>query len=229
MNNFKIRWIGQSGYILSDENTTIYLDPYLSDCVNRVAGRERMVPAPVSAQDIKADAFICTHNHLDHVDVDLIGEMNTGGIDFYAPSDCQKTLLELGVKSYIPFDCGTKAKIGDFEIEAVYADHTVPAVGVVITYGENRLYFTGDTFYNEKLAQVKCDILFVCINGKLGNMDVKEAVKLTKEIVPKTGVPNHYGMFESNTEDPHKYTDNINNGFIMEYNREYTVWKGTLK
>ena len=72
MNNFKIRWIGQSGYILSDENTTIYLDPYLSDCVNRVAGRERMVPAPVSAQDIKADAFICTHNHLDHTDPETL-------------------------------------------------------------------------------------------------------------------------------------------------------------
>ena len=91
MNNFRIRWIGQSGYILNDENTTIYLDPYLSDCVNRVAGRERMVGAPVSAKDIKADAFICTHNHLDHVDVDLIEEMNTDGIDFYAPTDCEET------------------------------------------------------------------------------------------------------------------------------------------
>ena len=218
-----IKWIGQSGYILSDENTTIYLDPYLSDCVNRVAGRERMVPAPVSARDIKADAFICTHNHLDHVDVDLIEETDTEGIDFYAPSDCRETLLKLGVKSYIPFDCDTKAKIGNFEIEAVYADHTVPAIGVVVTYGENRLYFTGDTFYNEKLESVKCDILFVCINGKLGNMDVNEAVKLTKKIQPKTGVPNHYGMFESNTEDPHKYTDNIQNGFIMEFNKEYSV------
>ena len=229
MNNFKIRWIGQSGYILSDENTTIYLDPYLSDCVNRVAGRERMVPAPVAAQDIKADAFICTHNHLDHVDVDLIEEMNTDGIDFYAPTDCEETLCGLGVTSYIPFDCGAKAQIGNFEIEAVYADHTVPAIGVVVTYGENKLYFTGDTFYNEKLENVKCDILFVCINGKLGNMDVKEAVKLTENIQPKTGIPNHYGMFESNTEDPHKYTDNISNGFIMEFNTTYTVEKGTLK
>ena len=223
MNNFKIRWIGQSGYILSDGKTTIYLDPYLSDCVNRVAGRERMVPAPISAQDIKADAFICTHNHLDHVDVDLIDDMNTDGIDFYAPFDCKETLYSLGVKKYIPFDLGAKAKIGDFEIEAVYADHTVPAIGVVITYENNRLYFTGDTFYNAKLLNVRCDILFVCINGKLGNMDVSEAVQLTREIKPKTGVPNHYGMFESNTEDPHKYTDNLTNGFIMEFDTDYTL------
>lgn len=224
-----IQWIGQSGYILSDENTTIYLDPYLSDAVNRVAGRERMVPAPVTAQEIKADAFICTHNHLDHLDVDLIDEMNTDEIAFYAPSDCGETLLKLGVKRYIPFDCGAETQIGNFKISAVYAKHTVPAIGIVVTYGDSRLYFTGDTFYDERLNKIQCDVLFACINGKLGNMDVNDAVRLTKEINPKIGIPNHYGMFESNTEDPRKYTSNIDNGFIMEFNRIYTVEKGTLK
>lgn len=224
-----IKWIGQSGYILNDETTTIYLDPYLSDAVNRVAGRERMVPAPVTAQDIKADAIICTHNHLDHLDVDLIDEMNTDGIAFYAPSDCEETLLKLGVKQYIPFDCGAETQIGNFKISAVYAKHTVPAIGIVVTYGDSSLYFTGDTFYDERLNKIQCDVLFVCINGKLGNMDVNDAVRLTKEINPKIGIPNHYGMFESNTEDPHKYTSNIDNGFIMEFNRIYTVEKGTLK
>ena len=58
--------------------------------------------------------------------------------------------------------------------------------------------------------------------------NVEEAVKLTKIINPKTGVPNHYVMFESNTENPEKYTNNIENGFIMEYNREYIVKDGRL-
>ena len=226
MNNLKIRWIGQSGYILSDDDTTIYIDPYLSDCVNRVAGRERMVPAPVSAKDIKADAFICTHNHLDHVDVDLIEEMNTDGIDFYAPTDCKETLENLGVKGYNAFDMGSTVKIGDFECSAVYADHTVPAIGVVVKHSGNTLYFTSDTLYNEKLAKVKCDILFICINGKLGNMNVDEAIKITKMISPKTAVPNHYDMFESNSENPENFK--VNNRFIMKYNKEYEVKNGCL-
>mgnify|MGYP006324475833 FL=1 len=221
-----IKWIGQSGYILSDENTTIYLDPYLSDCVNRVAGRERMVPAPVSARDIKADAFICTHNHLDHVDVDLIEEMDTDGIEFYAPTDCKETLENLGVKGYNAFDMGSTVKIGNFEVEAVYADHTVPAIGVVVKHSGNTLYFTSDTLYNEKLAKVKCDILFICINGKLGNMNVDEAIKITKMISPKTAVPNHYDMFESNSEDPRKFK--VENSFVMEHNKEYEVKYGCL-
>lgn len=224
MNELKIRWIGQSGYILSDKNNTIYLDPYLSDSVNRVAGRPRMIEAPISAGDIKADAFICTHNHLDHLDIDLIGQMdNKDNISFLAPADCRETLAKLGVNKYIPFDLGAKVKMGNFELEAVYANHTVPAIGVVVTYGGYRMYFTGDTFYDSRLEKVKCDILFVCINGKLGNMDVKEAVSLTEKIKPQTGIPNHYGMFESNTEDPHKYTDNVKNGFIMEFNKAYTL------
>ena len=221
-----IKWIGQSGYIISDDDTTIYIDPYLSDCVNRVAGRERMVPAPVSARDIKADAFICTHNHLDHVDVDLIEEMNTDGIDFYAPTDCKETLENLGVKGYNAFDMGSTVKIGNFEVEAVYADHTVPAIGVVVKHSGNTLYFTSDTLYNEKLSSVKCDILFICINGKLGNMNVEEAIKITKMISPKTAVPNHYDMFESNSENPENFK--VNNRFIMKYNKEYEVKNGCL-
>lgn len=221
----RIKWIGQSGYVLDDGKNVIYIDPYLSDCVNRVAGRGRMVDAPVSATDIDADAVICTHNHLDHLDIDLIGEMDTQNVDFYAPSDCRGTLTELGVKNYNEFDCGTHIKIGDFELEAVYADHTVPSVGVVVTYNGTRMYFTGDTVYNERLEAVRCDILFVCINGKLGNMDVDEAVKLTGKIKPITGIPNHYGMFASNTENPYKYTDGVPNGFIMEFNREYSIYE----
>lgn len=228
MSILKICWIGQAGYILSDSNTTICIDPYLSDVVNRVANRPRAIEAPFAPEELKANAVFCTHNHLDHVDIDAIPHMDKS-IQFFAPSDCKDTLAELGVIRCNEFNEGTTIKLGDFELTAVFADHTVPAVGVVVKHSGNILYFTGDTLYNEKLENVKCDILFICINGKLGNMNVNEAVKLTKKIQPKMGVPNHYGMFESNTEDPHKYTDNIPNGFIMEFNRTYTVEKGKLK
>ncbi|MBQ4087111.1 MAG: hypothetical protein IJC78_02550 [Clostridia bacterium] len=39
---FKIKWIGQNGYIIYDGKTAICMDPYLSDVVNRVANRPRM-------------------------------------------------------------------------------------------------------------------------------------------------------------------------------------------
>lgn len=218
----KIKWLGQSGYILSDDKTTICIDPYLSDVVNKVANRPRTRCVPVKPEDLKADCVICTHNHLDHIDTDAIPLMNKK-IEFYAPEDCEDVLKDLGVILYNPFGVGAKYKIGDFEIEAVFADHTVPAVGVLIKYDDTVMYFSGDTYYNKKLESIKCDIMFICINGQLGNMNVLEAVKLANIIKPSVAVPNHYDMFESNSEDPSKFTNNVETGFTMEFNKEYIL------
>lgn len=222
---FKIEWIGQAGYILSDSDTTICIDPYLSDVVNRVANRPRTMEAPFLPEELKANAVFCTHNHLDHVDIDAMPHMDKS-IQFFAPSDCKDTLTELGVIHYNEFNEGTTIKLGDFELTAVFAEHTVPAVGVLVKHSGNTLYFTGDTLYNEKLSKVKCDILFICINGKLGNMNVEEAIEITNMISPKTAVPNHYDMFESNSENPENFK--VDNRFIMEYNKEYEVKDGCL-
>ncbi len=221
----KIKWLGQSGYILFDGKTTICIDPYLSDCVNRIANRPRTREVPIAPESLKADAVICTHNHLDHIDIDAIPLMDKR-ICFFAPSDCEKALSELGVKSYNEFDEGKTYEIGDFKITAVFADHSVPAIGVKVEHSKNTMYFTGDTLYNEKLADVKCDMLFICINGKLGNMNVEEAIKITEKISPKTAIPNHYDMFESNSENPENFK--VENRFIMEFNKEYEVKDGCL-
>ncbi len=221
----KIKWIGQAGYILSDGITTICIDPYLSDVVNRIANRPRAVAVPFRPEELKADAVICTHSHLDHVDIDSIPYMDKS-IRFFAPSDCKEALTELGVLYYNEFDEGKTVKLGEFEVTAVFADHTVPAIGLIVKHSGNTLYFTGDTLYNERLGRVKCDILFICINGRLGNMNVEEAAEITKMISPKTAVPNHYDMFESNSEDPEKFK--AENRFIMEFNKEYEVKDGCL-
>lgn len=222
----KIRWIGQNGYILKTENTVIIIDPYLSDSVNRVAGRPRLLKAPLAPEDVDADGIICTHNHLDHLDVDAISEMDLDRNTFYAPKDCMKTLEELGARNRVCFDTGERIRIGDFCLEAVFADHTVPAIGVIVRTEGKTLWFTGDTLYHEKLEEMKeygIDCMFVCINGKLGNMDVLEAVRLDCAVRPLTAVPTHYGMFASNTEDPLKFTGQVPNGFIMEFDREYDL------
>lgn len=222
----KIKWIGQSGYILHDGITEICIDPYLSNVVDRIAKRGRMVEAPFLAEELKSDVVICTHNHLDHVDIDAIPLMKKEKMLFLAPDNAKNTLLECGVINYEAFDEGTAAKIGDFELKAAFADHTVPAVGVIVKHNGITMYFSGDTEYNEKLEKLKdynIDIMFICINGKLGNMNVDEAVQLTKIIKPKVGVPTHYGMFESNTEDPKNYTSRLSCGFEMEFGKEYNV------
>lgn len=217
----RIKWLGQSGYIIKDENTEICIDPYLSNSVYKVAKRQRLREIPIMTKDLKSNVIICTHNHLDHLDTDTIKEIEKKDKVFLAPSDCEKILKALGVESYIPFDENAIYNEGNFKIKGVYADHTVRAIGLLITYKRLRLYFTGDTLYNEKLLDINCDYLFVCINGKLGNMNVLEAIRLTEKINPKVAIPNHYDMFESNSENPDNFM--VKQKFVMEFNKEYDI------
>ena len=226
MDELHIKWIGQSGYILSDGRCEICIDPYLSNVVDRVAGRGRMVEAPLSPEELRSDVVICSHDHLDHVDIDAIPLMNKERMIFLAPSHAKGTLESCGVKNYFSFDEGANFKLGSFDIVAVFADHTVPAVGVIVKHSGYTLYFSGDTEYNKRLCELAgqgIDLMFICINGRLGNMNADDAARLTRIISPRVAIPTHYGMFESNTEDPQKYLSQIDCGFEMKYNTEYSV------
>ena len=221
----KIKFLGQSGYILKSGNTEIIIDPYLSDVVNKVANRPRMVDSPIDPSKINVNAVICTHNHLDHLDTDAVALMPKT-TRFITTNEGKNALNGLGQNNVQVLNLNESITIGDIEITAVYANHTVEAFGVIIKAEGKTLYFSGDTLFDEKLFEIKKyhpDYTFICINGKLGNMNVEEAVITAKKIGAKYNVPNHYDMFASNTEDPHKFTDNIDGGLILEFNKEYEI------
>ena len=94
MGTLSIRWIGQNGYLLRDGITEICIDPYLSNVVDRVAKRGRMVRAPFAPEELKSDVTVCTHNHLDHVDIDAIPMMKKEQMLFLAPEDAKSTLMD---------------------------------------------------------------------------------------------------------------------------------------
>lgn len=220
-----IRSLGQSGYILKTEHSEIIIDPYLSDSVNRAAGRPRLLPIPLQPADIFCDAVICTHDHLDHLDPDTVTEIASKQL-FVTTNGGKEKLKSLGKENVIAMNEGESVTLGDFEITAVFADHTVEAFGVIVRAEDKTFYFSGDTLYNEKLfdiAKYSPDVTFICINGKLGNMNVEEALVTAKKIGAKLNVPNHYDMFASNSKDPHLFADYIDGGFIMEFDREYQL------
>lgn len=221
----KIKFLGQSGYVLQSGNTEIIIDPYLSDSVNRVASRPRTLPIPLNPQAIDCGAVICTHNHLDHLDPDTVTEINEK--QFYiTTNEGKEELKKLGRENAAALNVGDSIKVGDFQITAVFADHTVEAFGLIVQAENKTLYFSGDTLYNEKLfeiAEYRPDITFICINGRLGNMNVKEALVTAKKIGAEINIPNHYDMFESNSENPLLFSEKIDGGFVLEFNREYTL------
>ena len=221
----KIRFLGQSGYLLESETTCILIDPYLSDSVNRVAGRPRLLPIPIKPSDISCDAVICTHDHLDHLDPDTVSQISDEQF-FVTTNGGKEKLLSLGKQKVEALSLNESIQIGDMEVTAVFADHTVEAFGLIVRTEGKTLYFSGDTLFNEKLfdiAEYRPDVTFICINGRLGNMNVEEALITAKKIGAKCNVPNHYDMFASNSENPHLFADNIDGGFIMEFDKEYKL------
>lgn len=220
-----VRFLGQSGYVLKTKSSEIIIDPYLSDSVCRVAGRPRLLPIPINPSDISCDAVICTHDHLDHLDPDTVSLIYNKQL-FVTTSGGKEKLKTLGKENVIAITEGEGVTLGDFEVTAVYAEHTVEAFGLIVRAEGKTLYFSGDTLYSEKLfdiAKYAPDFTFICINGRLGNMNVEEALITAKKIGAACNVPNHYDMFASNSENPHLFIDNIDGGFIMEFNREYEI------
>ncbi|MBR5451749.1 MAG: MBL fold metallo-hydrolase [Clostridia bacterium] len=220
-----IRWIGQGGYVIKSGETEIMVDPYLSDIVGTLHGMHRLYPAPFLPESVSANAVICTHDHLDHLDPEAVSKMSDEQF-FITTNEGIKHLEELGKKNYKAVNTGDKIKVGNFEIRVVYAKHSCEAFGLIIEAEGECIYISGDTLFDEKLFEVRNfrpDVMFICINGRLGNMNVDEAVTVAKQIGAKKAVPNHYDMFASNSEDPEKFTDELNNGFIMERNKDYPI------
>ena len=220
-----IRFLGQSGYLLKTANTQIIIDPYLSDSVNRVAGRPRLHPVPINPQEIDCDAIVCTHNHLDHLDPDTISLIRDEQF-FVATNEGVEVLATLGKTHVKALSCGESISVGEFTLTAVFANHTVEAFGLVVECEGKRLYFSGDTLFDEKLFAIrefKPDVTFICINGRLGNMNVEEALVVAKAIGAPVNVPNHYDMFASNSEDPHLFADHIAGGKILAFNIVYSL------
>lgn len=220
-----IKPIGQSGYIIKTENTEILIDPYLSDIVNKYEDMPRMLPCPIKPEEVKADAIICTHNHLDHLDLGAVPLIRKEQL-YITTNDGKEKLKALDRENVIALSIGESTTVGDFSIAAVYAKHTVEAFGVILKAEGKTLYFSGDTLFDEKLFELSRynpDIAFICINGRLGNMNVQEAVTVANKINAKHSVPNHYDMFASNSENPDKFISCVKNSFIMNFMEEYNI------
>ena len=172
-----IWWIGQSGYIMKIPNgKVLIIDAYLS------GGDRRMMPPPIDPKEIECDYYICTHNHLDHADLETIKKIPIGQAKtFIGPRNVVKSLEKLGIQ---------KESIREVN------------VGDCIDLDGIRLRDTGFHDFLFYLSKYTIDIMLVCINGGMGNMGIDEAVKLTRLLRPRVVVPNHYGMFEANTADP---------------------------
>jgi len=56
-----------------------------------------------------------------------------------------------------------------------------------------------------KACPKTAEVLLPCINGKFGNLNIAEAVSLTKAVKPRYVIPNHYDVMALNSENPESF------------------------
>lgn len=206
--NVAVWWLGQAGFVFKAGNgSVIYLDPYLSDMVERVVGFKRLSAPPLYYGDASADLVICSHEHPDHLDSDSLSVIarTNPRCTFAGPADCEPVFGKCGISedrivsmcAECRYDfCG----IGIHTAKANHGELSPTALSYLLDFGAVKVLFTGDTSLDipalQPLIKLKPDVLIPCINGAYGNMNALDASRLTADVSPRIAIPCHYGMFE---------------------------------
>lgn len=232
-------WLGQSGYAIKSGNTFIYIDLYLSERLTekyRDAPNPhiRITPAPFKGNQIeKADYFISTHKHTDHMDfLTLLPALkNCPNAKYILPKAHVPYALENGfpkerliaAKAESPISCGDITVIPlpasheslDYSEESGY-----PHMSYIIKTQNHTLFHSGDTVpYNgliEYLKKYRVQTALLPVNGRdkrrhsygtPGNCTGQEALCICRLAGINSMIPHHYDMFTFNTIDIEEFRE----------------------
>ncbi len=148
----------------------------------------------------KADFILITDNHPDHLDEKGIEAVKKDGTKIMGPQ-----VVADKVKGAEVIKNGDKKTFGPFEVEAIpmYNEKRGPEAGklfhdkgrgngYVLTHGDKRIYFSGDTECIPEMKALKdIDVAFVCMNLPY-TMTPEEAGECVAAFKPKVLVPYHY-------------------------------------
>jgi L-ascorbate 6-phosphate lactonase len=185
-----IWFLGQASVVLRTERWTIYIDPYLSDFVERVTRSRghpvvRRYPSLVDPAAVRnADLVLVTHDHEDHLDLDTLPIVARASPQarFILPGRSARILAEAGIareRIVVPPVGETIAPLPSLTIAAIPAAHEEleeePGLGhrffgYVLDAQGVRIYHSGDTVVYpgllELLQRHRIAVGLVVINGR---------------------------------------------------------------
>ncbi len=211
----RLWWLGQAGFAFKTPGGKIvYVDPYLSDAVERLHGFKRLSLSPIAADEVRADLVVLTHEHTDHLDPDALPAIarNNPQCRFAAPAGCTEGLAQAGVAAdrRVLLEANRRHDLGAATVHTVLADHgdySPSALAMVLDFAGVRVMLSGDTSLRSGLFQplvdLKPDVVLPCINGVFGNMNHIDAARLVQQAKPRFAIPCHYWTFaEQGGGDP---------------------------
>jgi L-ascorbate 6-phosphate lactonase len=208
-------WLGQAGFAFKTaDGKVVYVDPYLSDAVERLHGFKRLSLAPIAADEVRADYVVLTHEHDDHLDPDAIPVIarNNPACRFVGPSGCIAGFGKAGIAAdrQTIVAANQSCALDGLVVHTVPADHgdiSPSALTMLLDFGRVRIMATGDSSWRPGLFQPlvdrKPDVVLPCINGVFGNMNHIDAARLVQQANPRYAIPCHFWTFaEQGGGDP---------------------------
>jgi L-ascorbate metabolism protein UlaG (beta-lactamase superfamily) len=210
-----IRFLGHAAFALEHDGKTVLVDPFLT-------GNPK---AAASADEIAADAILLTHGHGDHYG-DSVAIAKRTGSPVVAITEIAGEIGEEGIE-VVDCNLGGTAELDWASVRLTPAWHTsttpkgtvsTPA-GLVIEFGDKRIYHLGDTALFSDLALPKhrghIDVALMCIGGHY-TMDRFDAVVAAELVGADQVIPCHYDTFPPIETDAQAFKSDVQNAGYAE-------------
>jgi L-ascorbate metabolism protein UlaG (beta-lactamase superfamily) len=232
LDELRIWWLGQSGFLVRHQNSFLLFDPYLSDSLTEKYAQSdkphvRMTARVVAPDQLTGMSVITSsHNHTDHLDAATLRPLLAAnpGAQFVIPEANRAFVADRVVCEAnwpIGLDDGQSIVINGWHFTGIASAHNEREtdatgrhryLGYVVRRGPWTLYHSGDTLlypgFADTLLEHAVDVAFLPINGNrperrvAGNLNGQEAAQLAHDIGAGLVIPHHFDMFEFNTADP---------------------------
>ena len=204
-----IRFLGHAAFELSEGDTRILIDPFLTGNPKAAAKADELDPTHI----------FLTHGHADHYG-DVVDIAKRTNAQVVAITELAGELQEEGVENVSDPNIGGTVEFGGVSVRVVPAWHTsttpkgmvnTPA-GLVINLGGKTVYHLGDTalFSDLKLVADRddVDVALMCIGGHY-TMDRHDAAIAADLVKAKTVIPCHYDTFPPIETDAEAFKSDV--------------------